>query len=171
MFIKDGADDDGRAFRSLKGLRKANCLVLMATQSLSDAANSGILDVIVESTATKIFLPNVFARDEATAALYRRMGLNARQIDILAAAIPKRQYYYVSEEGRRLYELALGPFALAFVGVSDKASVATIQRLEARFGDRWVHEWLAAKGLAFDDALLDVARLDDARLDDALEAA
>ena len=80
----------------LKVLRKANCLVLMATQSLSDAANSGILDVIVESTATKIFLPNVYARDEDTAALYRRMGLNARQIEILATAIPKRQYYYVS---------------------------------------------------------------------------
>ena len=77
----------------LKVLRKSNCLVLMATQSLSDAANSGILDVIVESTATKIFLPNVYARDEDTSVLYRRMGLNPRQIDILATAIPKRQYY------------------------------------------------------------------------------
>ncbi|MGL5336878.1 MAG: conjugal transfer protein TrbE, partial [Enterovibrio sp.] len=76
----------------LKVLRKANCLVLMATQSLSDAANSGILDVIVESTATKIFLPNIYARDEDTSALYRRMGLNARQIEILATAIPKRHY-------------------------------------------------------------------------------
>ena len=137
----------------LKVLRKANCLVLMATQSLSDAANSGILDVIVESTATKIFLPNVYARDEDTAALYRRMGLNARQIDILATAIPKRQYYYVSEQGRRLYDLALGPFALALVGSSDKESVATIKRLEAKFGDRWVHEWLAGKGLNFNDYL------------------
>src|SRR5574337_286529 len=137
----------------LKVLRKANCLVLMATQSLSDAANSGILDVIVESTATKIFLPNVYARDEDTAALYRRMGLNARQIDILATAIPKQQYYYVSEQGRRLYDLALGPFALALVGSSDKESVATIKRLEAKFGDRWVHEWLAGKGLNFNDDL------------------
>jgi type IV secretion system protein VirB4 len=134
----------------LKVLRKANCLVLMATQSLSDAADSGILDVIVESTATKIFLPNVFARDEATAALYRRMGLNTRQIEILATAIPKRQYYYASAEGRRLYELALGPLALAFVGAADKESVATIRRLEARFGDRWVHAWLAAKGVKVD---------------------
>jgi hypothetical protein len=130
----------------LKVLRKANCLVLMATQSLSDAANSGILDVIVESTATKIFLPNVYARDEDTAALYRRMGLNARQIEILATAIPKRQYYYVSENGRRLYDLALGPMALAFVGASDKESVATIKSLEAKFGDEWVHEWLAGRG-------------------------
>ena len=131
----------------LKVLRKANCLVLMATQSLSDAANSGILDVIVESTATKIFLPNVYARDEDTAALYRRMGLNARQIEILATAIPKRQYYYVSENGRRLYDLALGPLALAFVGASDKDSIATIKTLEAKHGDAWVHEWLAGRGL------------------------
>jgi len=137
----------------LKVLRKANCLVLMATQSLSDAANSGILDVIVESTATKIFLPNVYARDEDTAALYRRMGLNARQIEILATAIPKRQYYYVSENGRRLYDLALGPLALAFVGASDKESVATIQNLEAKFGNDWVHEWLAGRGLNLNNYL------------------
>ncbi|OJW51131.1 MAG: conjugal transfer protein TrbE [Alphaproteobacteria bacterium 41-28] len=131
----------------LKVLRKANCLVLMATQSLSDAANSGILDVIVESTATKIFLPNVYARDEDTAALYRRMGLNARQIEILATAVPKRQYYYVSENGRRLYDLALGPLALSFVGASDKDSLASIKSLEAKFGNQWVHEWLAGRGL------------------------
>lgn len=135
----------------LKVLRKANCLVLMATQSLSDAANSGILDVIVESTATKMFLPNVYARDEDTAALYRRMGLNARQIDILAAATQKRHYYYVSEKGRRLYDLALGPLALAFVGNTDKESVAAIKALEAKFGHGWVHEWLRPKGLDLDD--------------------
>lgn len=131
----------------LKAFAKKNCLVLLATQSLTDAANSGILDVIVESTATKIFLPNVYARDEDTAALYRRMGLNTRQIEIIATAIPKRQYYCVSEAGRRLYDLALGPLALAFVGATDKESIATIQRLEAKYGDDWTHEWLAGRGL------------------------
>jgi len=135
----------------LKVLRKANCLVLMATQSLSDAANSGILDVIVESTATKIFLPNVYARDEDTAALYRRMGLNNRQIEILATAQPKRQYYYVSENGRRLCDLALGPLALAFMGSTDKESVAAIQRLEAKFGNSWVQAWLAGRNLKLSD--------------------
>ena len=135
----------------LKVLRKANCLVLMATQSLSDAANSGILDVIVESTATKIFLPNVYARDEDTSALYRRMGLNTRQIEILATAEPKRQYYYVSENGRRLCDLALGPLALAFMGSTDKESVASIQRLEAKFGSGWVQAWLASRNLKLSD--------------------
>ena len=135
----------------LKALRKSNCMVIMATQSLSDAARSGILDVIVESTATKIFLPNLFARDEDTAALYRRMGLNNRQIDIIATATPKRQYYYVSEKGRRLYDLALGPLALAFVGASDKESIAAIQALEAKFGDEWVVEWLKSRNINLAD--------------------
>ncbi len=135
----------------LKVLRKSNCLVIMATQSLSDAANSGILDVIVESTATKIFLPNPFARDDDAAALYRRMGLNTRQIEILATAVQKRHYYYVSDKGRRLYDLALGPLALAFIGSTDKESLATIRTLEARYGDAWVHDWLQLKGLRLAD--------------------
>ncbi len=140
----------------LKAFAKKNCLVLLATQSLSDAANSGILDVIVESTATKIFLPNVYAQDEETAALYRRMGLNTRQIEILATAIPKQQYYCVSEAGRRLYELALGPLALAFIGATDKESIATIQQLEAKHGPRWVDQWLASRGLTL-NAYLEAA--------------
>ena len=145
-----------RAFRAkirewLKVLRKANCLVLMATQSLSDAVQSGILDVIVESTATKIFLPNIYARDEDTSAMYRAMNLNARQIEILATAIPKQQYYYVSENGRRLYDLALGPLALAFVGASDKESIAAIKSLEAKFGHAWIDQWLHTKGLNLND--------------------
>lgn len=135
----------------LKAFAKKNCLVLLATQSLTDAANSGILDVIVESTATKIFLPNVYARDVDTAALYRRMGLNARQIEILATAVPKRHYYCVSEGGRRLYDLALGPLALSFVGATDKESIAAIKRLEAKYGDGWRDAWLAGRGVRLAD--------------------
>lgn len=132
----------------LKVLRKANCLVLMATQSLTDAANSGILDVLVESTATKIFLPNIYARDEDTAALYKRMGLNSRQIEIIASATPKRHYYYVSEQGRRLFDLALGPVALAFVAASDKESVAEIKDLESKLGGGWTKAWAQKKGIS-----------------------
>lgn len=131
----------------LKVLRKKNCLVLMATQSLSDAANSGILDVMVESTSTKIFLPNIYAGDEGTADLYRRMGLNARQIKILATATPKQHYYYVSESGRRLYSLALGPLALSFVGASDDKSLAEIRKLEQTYGYGWVKPWLTSRGI------------------------
>ena len=131
----------------LKIMRKNNCAVVMATQSLSDAVNSGILDVIRESTASKIFLPNPHAKGEDTAEVYRRMGLNSRQIDIIAGAIPKRQYYYTSEEGNRLFELALGQLQLALLAVSDKESLAKVKELEQRYGGGWLGEWLAFKGV------------------------
>jgi type IV secretion system protein TrbE len=131
----------------LRVLRKANCLVLMATQSLSDAVNSGITDIIKDSCATKIFLPNPNARDEDSGALYRRFGLNEREIEIIASAMPKREYYIHTEEHRRLIDLALGPLALAFVGVSDKDSVSRVRQYETEFGDEWVNKWLTLKGI------------------------
>tara|TARA_Y100001956_G_scaffold80912_1_gene97089 strand:+ start:18308 stop:20851 length:2544 start_codon:yes stop_codon:yes gene_type:complete len=131
----------------LKVLRKANCLVFLATQSLTDAVKSGILDVLVESCPTKIYLPNPNARDEETAAIYKRMGLNTRQIEILALAKQKKQYYLHSEKGARLFELALGQLTLAFIGASDKDSIALIKQLELKHGSGWVYEYLAAKNI------------------------
>jgi type IV secretion/conjugal transfer VirB4 family ATPase len=135
----------------LKSFAKKNCLVLLSTQSLTDAANSGIMDIIIESTATRIYLPNRDAKAELATALYTQTGLNSKQIDIIATAIPKRQYYVVSEAGRRLYETALGPLALAFAGSTDKESITTIQKLEAVHGEDWLAEWLSAKGLNLND--------------------
>lgn len=141
----------GKIREWLKTLRKKNAAVVLATQNLSDAANSGILDVLVESTASKIFLPNLTARDEDATALYLRMGLNRRQIGILASAQPKRDYYFVSEQGRRLYSLALGPLALSFVGATSKEDVALIKDLERDYGADWVHEWLRSRGVTLSD--------------------
>jgi type IV secretion system protein TrbE len=135
----------------LKTLAKANCFVLMSTQSLSDASRSGILDVINESTATKIYLPNATAREDTQTELYTRLGLNRRQIDLIADAIPKRDYYVSSERGCRMYELALGPLALAFCGSSDKDTLAKIKTLEQKFGSEWIHPYLASKGLRLAD--------------------
>ena len=131
----------------LDSMAKKNCCVLMATQHLSHAAKSGILDVIMESTASKIFLPNVHAKSPETAALYAQMGLNECQRDILSCAVPKRDYYYVSEKGRRMYQLALGPLAHAFVGCTDLASIAAIKALKDARGADWVGAWLGTKNL------------------------
>ena len=132
----------------LRIMRKANCAIIMATQSLSDAANSGIVDVLKDSTATKIFLPNANARDQDGGALYRRFGLNEREIEIIAQAMPKREYYVRTEEHQRLVDLALGPLALSLVGVSDKESVSRVKRCQAEFGDEWVDEWLRMQGVS-----------------------
>ena len=135
----------------LRSFAKLNCVVVLSTQSLAEAAKSGIMDIIIESTATRIYLPNKDAKAEAATALYKQTGLNTKQIDIIATATPKRQYYVVSEAGRRLYEAAVGPLALAFAGSTDKKSITKIKELEALHGDRWIHEWLAIKGLNLND--------------------
>jgi type IV secretion system protein VirB4 len=117
--------------------------VVLATQSLSDASNSGIMDVLVESCPTKILLPNHAARQENQYNLYTDVGLNNRQIDIIANAIPKRDYYVISPEGRRQVQLALGQKTLSFVGAADKDSIARIKQLAAEHGPTgWQEKWL-----------------------------
>lgn len=133
----------------LKVMRKANCAVILATQSLSDAGNSGILDVLAESCPTKIFLPNSSAEDAGQRGLYACMGLNDKQIAILKTGVPKQDYYIVSPQGRRKVQLALKGKALAFVGASDKESIARIHELAAKHGpDGWQEAWLHERGAA-----------------------
>ena len=131
----------------LNAMAKKNCTVVMATQHLTQARDSGILDVIAASTATKIFLPNMYATDPEISELYARMGLNVRQIDIIANAVPKRDYYYVSAKGQRLYQLALGPKALAFAGKTDLDSIHKMQLLEKQYGREWPNHWLKEQGI------------------------
>ncbi|MGV2168963.1 MULTISPECIES: conjugal transfer protein TrbE [Agrobacterium tumefaciens complex] len=140
----------------LKVLRKANCAVVLATQSISDAERSGIIDVLKESCPTKICLPNGAAREPGTREFYERIGFNERQIEIVATAIPKRDYYVVSPEGRRLFDMALGPVALSFVGASGKEDLKRIRSLHSEHGANWPLHWLQQRGIAHADKLFPV---------------
>ena len=130
----------------LKVLRKANVAVIFATQSLSDLSSSGIADVIYESCPTKILLPNPEALTDTVRPFYEAMGLNQKQIRILAMATPKRQYYMMQPGGRRLFELGLSTPELAFVGVSDKVEIARVRELHEQFKEAWPAQWLIEKG-------------------------
>lgn len=137
----------------LKVLRKANCAVVLATQSISDAERSGIIDVLKESCPTKICLPNGAAREPGTREFYERIGFNERQIEIVATALPKREYYVVSPEGRRLFDMALGPVALSFVGASGKEDLKRIRALHSEHGATWPCPWLQQRGIAHAETL------------------
>jgi type IV secretion system protein TrbE len=113
----------------LKVLRKKNVGVVFATQSLADVAGSSIAPAIIESCPQRIFLPNDRAIEPQSRAAYDAFGLNARQIELIARATPKRQYYLQSTRGNRLFELGLGPVALTFCGASDPASQKQIDAL------------------------------------------
>jgi len=131
----------------LKVLRKSNCAVVLATQSLSDATRSGIVDVLQESCPTKIFLPNPHATEESSSVFYRHLGLSQRQIEIIAQATPKRQYYYTSSLGKRLFELHLGPIALSFIGASSKDNIKDMKQLIADNAASWMWDWLVSRGI------------------------
>lgn len=128
--------------RWLVQLRKKNCAVLMATQKLSDAVKSDIFDTISESTATKIYLANPKANKPGSLEYYQKLGLNYAQRDVIASATQKREYYYTSVKGSRLFDLKLGPIGLSLAGVSDDKKLGRVRDLEATHGSDWPALWL-----------------------------
>jgi type IV secretion system protein TrbE len=113
----------------LKTLRKKNVAVVFATQSLSDIASSSIAPAIIESCPTRIFLPNDRTIEAQIRDIYERFGLNARQIEIISRATPKQDYYAQTARGNRLFELNLGPLALAICGASRPEDHKLMDRL------------------------------------------
>ena len=146
----DDADFAGKLREWLKTLRKKNASVVFATQSLADIDGSAIAPAIIESCPTRILLPNDRAIEPQIMAIYRRFGLNDRQIEIMARAIPKRDYYCQSRRGNRLFELGLGEVALAFTAASSKADQALIDRVLTEHGQLgFVTGLLKARELAW----------------------
>jgi len=119
----------GKIREWLKELRKSNVSVIFATQSLADIETSSIVASIKESCLTKIYLPNPHAKNEDGSRMYHKFGLNERQIEVIAHAIPKQDYYYTSPLGNRLFELHLGELALAYCAATSKESQLKAQKL------------------------------------------
>jgi len=142
----------------LKTLRKKNVSVIFATQSLADIKDSSIAPAIVESCASRIFLPNPQATEPQIRTIYEGFGLNTRQIEIVATAQPKRDYYYQSQLGNRLFDLDLGPVALAFAGASTPQDQRDIDAVEAAASSSsFAAAWLRHCGLDWAADLLPFA--------------
>ncbi|AXB75870.1 conjugal transfer protein TrbE [Novosphingobium sp. P6W] len=132
----------------LKVLRKKNVAVLFATQSLADIAGSAVAPAIIASCPQRILLPNDRAIEPQGHAIYSSFGLNDRQIELIARATPKRHYYLQSARGNRLFELGLGPVALALCGSSNPAAQARIDAVLAEHGpSRFAEAFLRTSGL------------------------
>ncbi len=153
----------------LKTLRKKNASVVFATQSLADIETSAIALAIIESCPTRIFLPNERAIEPQILSVYRRFGLNDRQIEIIARAAPKRDYYCQSARGNRLFELGLGEVALAFAAASSKTDQLAISELTETHGTAgFARAWLRQRGLAWAADMLPADPVSPARSDQAV---
>jgi len=132
----------------LKTLRKKQVSVVFDTQSLADVKESSIAPAVIESCASRIFLPNPQATEPQIRTIYEGFGLNSRQIEIVATAQPKQDYYYQSRLGNRLFDLDLGPAALAFAGASTPQDQRDIDRVLTQAGaPGFAGAWLRHRGL------------------------
>jgi type IV secretion system protein TrbE len=74
---------------ALKTWRKANAAMILSTQSLDELRRSDLLDVIIESCPTKLFLANPDMDRE----LYRhQFHLNENEVELISTLIPKQQF-------------------------------------------------------------------------------
>ena len=77
----------------LKVLRKLNCFVIFATQSVEDASKSKISDTLIQQTATQIFLPNLKATD-----VYRsHFMLSQREFTLIKTTDPGTRFFLVKQ--------------------------------------------------------------------------
>lgn len=80
---------------ALKTWRKHNAAMVLSTQSLDELKRSELLDVILESCATKLFLANPDMDQE----MYRRQfHLNETEISLIAGLLPKQQFLIKTPE-------------------------------------------------------------------------
>jgi len=133
-------------------LRKQNAAVVLATQSPAQLAQLPFRSTILDSCPTKLYLANPDAATPAQAPLYRELGLNAREVSLIAQAVPKRHYYFKSPRGSRLFELGLGPAALAFLAGLPGATIdetrRAVEALAKTHESAWPIAWLDSLGHA-----------------------
>lgn len=118
-----------------KTLRKHNCIVILATQSISDLHNLSMFENLLECVKTRIFLPNYDATGSSLKPIYKLMGLNDEQIVLIANAIAKKQYLLKKGPSFSMIDLFLTPFELNIFSKAGDHVVELIQNAKAKYGD------------------------------------
>ncbi|HKW17583.1 MAG TPA: type IV secretion system DNA-binding domain-containing protein [Terriglobales bacterium] len=89
---------------ALKTWRKHNAALVLSTQSLDELRKSEILDVLLESCPTKIFLAN----PDMDLELYsRQFHLNDHEIELISGLIPKQQMLIKTPESSKVANLSV----------------------------------------------------------------
>jgi len=116
----------------LKELRKKHVFCVFATQEVADGAKSDIASTLIQNCPTKIYLADPEAHNNEEA--YEKFGLTLDEISMLALARKKRDYYYKSPAGTRLFQLSLGPITLGLLRQPDNIMKRKDGK-ELRWGD------------------------------------
>lgn len=111
-------------------LRKKRVAVVFATQEVAKAARSSISTTIVSQCLTRFYLADQNATSNIIAEYYRAFGLDESEIGALAGARMKRDYFYKSPNGARMFQLELDDFQLALLNPAK----AVLDDIERRYG-------------------------------------
>lgn len=137
-----------RQFQWLKTFRRKNAILGFLTQNPLDIRNCAIGDEIIQACPTKIFCPNPSALVPDVMQIYiHSFNLTRRQCELIAYSTPKRDYYYVGRQGKRLYQLHMGPVTLAYCGRSGEENLKRINRVWDAATEPFGIAWLRDEGL------------------------
>ena len=85
---------------------------------------------------------------------YRKLGLTDSQIDIIAHAIMKKDYFYKSPKGTRLFQLDLGELTLALIGGQNHKMLDELEAAhKGEAGYEYVKDILDAKHIDYKNYL------------------
>ncbi|MBV9678477.1 MAG: hypothetical protein JO185_19220 [Acidobacteriaceae bacterium] len=73
--------------------------------------------------------------------------MDETDIEMIATAQPKADYYWTSPDGRRRIHLALGDVALSFLAASGQRDRKLVDSMSDRNPHGWTSDWLRRRGL------------------------
>lgn len=99
----------------LRTLRKKHVAVVFATQDVPSVAKSSISTTILSQCQTRFYLADPNAASDMLSRYYASFGLTEDEIATVAKGRMKRDYFYKSPNGARLFDLELDAFQLALL--------------------------------------------------------
>ena len=126
--------------------RKLNMALVLSIQEVGKVLESPLKTTINRECATKIFLANPTAAT-GERKVYEDFGMDETDIEMIAMAQSKADYYWTSPEGRRRIHLALGDVALSFLAASGQRDRELVDSMSAPNPHGWTSDWLRRRGL------------------------
>ena len=143
------SDFASRMQQWLLTLRKQNAAVVIVAHTVAQIRQLRNAHIITESCPTRIMLPNAEARVPEHAEVYKFLDLGDREIDVIATAQPKSQYYLRTPESGRVVQLALDKRARAVLmplpGMTAERSREHIIGAMDKYGDHFLEPFRTMK--------------------------
>jgi type IV secretion system protein VirB4 len=114
----------------LTTLRKKNVFCVFATQEVAKAVNSSISTTIASICLTRIYLADPNAMTKIVKDGYLQFGLEENEVLSISRAVMKRDYFYKSPLGARMFNLNLDKFQLALLSPDH----GLLDELEGQYG-------------------------------------